>query len=289
MTMLTFPADIAVGEVWWEDAREPRGSGHRLAIGAVDVPDGVQVRLSVYAVDEVSVSDQMVGLFPTPAASAADPLRPHRARGAITWRVTWQRSMADRAVRNDGSIWGELGYSVGSADEPVDLEFLRALPPDGVSELSVGGVVPGSFGAVAHLAPGLRDLSLYLDDLGDDPAAVIAQLRALESLALYGDEDGRGQLDDHALDLIADLPALAYLSLLDGAYTERGLRHLVRLPQLRHLHVEREGLTASMFEFAAAMPALSTLTGLDEFGQDGPMAPAEVDRVRAMLPGISLG
>lgn len=32
MTMLQFPARTAVGEVWWEDAREPNGSGHRLAI-----------------------------------------------------------------------------------------------------------------------------------------------------------------------------------------------------------------------------------------------------------------
>ncbi len=42
-----------------------------------------------------------------------------------------------------------------------------------------------------------------------------------------------------------------------------------------------------MFRFAAAMPALTRLTGLDEFGDDGPMPPAEVDQVRAMLPHIS--
>jgi hypothetical protein len=40
MTALMFPAEIAVGEIWWEDAREPDGSGHRLAIGVVEVPDG---------------------------------------------------------------------------------------------------------------------------------------------------------------------------------------------------------------------------------------------------------
>jgi hypothetical protein len=44
-----------------------------------------------------------------------------------------------------------------------------------------------------------------------------------------------------------------------------------------------------MFRFAAAMPALTKLTGLDEFGDDGPMPPAQVDQVRAMLPHISLG
>ena len=41
-----------------------------------------------------------------------------------------------------------------------------------------------------------------------------------------------------------------------------------------------------MFRFAADMPALTRLTGLDEFGDEGPMPPAEVDQVRAMLPHI---
>jgi hypothetical protein len=148
-----------------------------------------------------------------------------------------------------------------------------------------------SFAAVAHLAPGLRRLDVDLDLLGDDAPSVIASLTALESLALYGDsvmDEGR-RLDDHALAVIADLPALEYLALLDGSYTEHGLRQLARLPKLRHLHIEREGLTAPMFRFAADMPALTLLTGLDEFGDDGPMPPAEVDQVRAMLPHISLG
>jgi len=40
VTALRFPAEIAVGEVWWEDAREPGDWGHLLAIGVVEVPDG---------------------------------------------------------------------------------------------------------------------------------------------------------------------------------------------------------------------------------------------------------
>src|SRR6185437_5122830 len=118
--------------------------------------------------------------------------------------------------------------------------------------------VPGSFAAVAHLAPGLRSLGVYLDNLGGDAPSVIAELKALESLRLYGDsamDEGR-RLDDHALSMVAGLPALEYLALLNGAYTEQGLGQLVRLPKLRHLHIEREGLTVPMFRFAAAMPAL---------------------------------
>jgi hypothetical protein len=292
MTKLTFPADIAVGEVWWEDGQAPDGSGHQLAIGVVEVPDGTAVSLHVYRVAKISISDQALGIFSIPDRSGklpALPFRRRRSRDRVTWRVTWEQGMPDSALRNDRSIWGEGSYSVSSGKEAVDMGFVRGLPPDSVCHLSLGGVVPDSFAAVAHLAPGLRELSLYIDNLGDDALPVIADLRALKSLAVYGDEDGRGRLGDHALSVIAGLPCLEYLSLLDGSYTEHGLEQLVRLPKLRHLHIERAGLTAPMFRFATAMPALTKLTGLDEFGDDGPMPPAEVDQVRAMLPHISLG
>jgi hypothetical protein len=174
----------------------------------------------------------------------------------------------------------------------VDLEFIRGLPADSVSDLSLGDVVPASFAALAHLAPGLRDLSVYIDDLGADAPSVIAELTALERLSLagnYGPEHGPAlRLDDDALSPIADLPDLESLSLLGGSYTEHGLQQLRRLPQLRHLHIERADLTAPMFQFAASMPALTRLTGLDEFGDDGPMPPGEVQQVRAMLPHISM-
>src|SRR5215469_18339536 len=41
-------------------------------------------------------------------------------------------------------------------------------------------IVPASFAAVAHLAPGLRDLSVYIDNLDGDAPSVIAELTALE-------------------------------------------------------------------------------------------------------------
>jgi hypothetical protein len=287
VTALRFPAEIAVGEVEWEDPLEPGGQGHLLAIGVVEVPDGTAVTLDVNDVAEVTVSGHgRAGGWAALAGTRRRAARP----GPAGPRVTWQRGMPGSALGNTRSIWGEPGesYSVETGDEPVDLEFLRALPADSVRELSLGDVVPASFAAVAHLAPGLRDLRLYLDDLGDDAPSVIAELTALESLRLYGDDDGPGRLNDHALFAIADLPALEYLALLDGSYTEQGLHQLRRLPKLRHLHIEREDLTAPMFAFAAAMPALTRLTGLDEYGDDGPMPPAEVDQVRAMLPHINM-
>jgi len=287
VTALRFPAEIAVGEVWWEDVREPGGWGHLLAIGVVEVPDGTVVRLSVYTVAEVSVSNRQTGW----AAPVGTPLRRVVPPRPAQERITWHREMPDRVLRNNRSIWGgpgERSCSIGSGEEAVDLEFIRGLPADSVSELNLGELVPGSFAAVAHLAPGLRDLSVHVDNLGDDAPAVIAELTALERLSLAGNdspEDGPSlRLNDHALSTIAGLPALDALSLLGGSYTEHGLQQLRRLPKLRHLHIEREGLTPSMFRFAAAMPALTRLTGVDEFGDDGPMPPAEVNQVRAMLP-----
>lgn len=293
---LRFPAEIAVGEIRWEDAREPDGWAHLLAIGVVEVPDGTAVNLHVYTVAEVSVSGQPGGIYAVPAGTESPPaVRPRRRRDRRSReRVTWHRGMPDSALRNNRSIWGgpgEVSYSVARGEEAVDLEFIHGLPADSVFDLSVGGVDPNSFAAVAHLAPGLRRLGVYLDNLGDDAPSVIASLTALESLALYGDsamDQGR-RLDDHALSVIADLPALEYLALLDGAYTEQGLQQLARLPRLRHLHIEREGLTAAMLRFAATMPALIRLSGLDEFGGDGPMPPTEVDQVRVMLPHITVG
>ena len=88
--------------------------------------------------------------------------------------------------------------------------------------------------------------------------------------------------------MIADLPALESLSLPGGSYAN-GLQQLRRLPTLRHLHLEREGQTAPMFRFAAVMPAPTRQTGVDESGEDGPMPPAEVEQVRAMLPHIIVG
>jgi hypothetical protein len=258
----------------------------------VQVPDGTAVTLSVYPVVEVSVSNRR-GAWAAPVGTPLPPpVPPHQVRE----RVTWNRDMPDRALRNTSSIWGEadeLSCSIESGHEDVDLEFIRALPTDSVSALQLGGVVPPSFAAVAHLAPGLRDLSVFVDDnLDDNGPCVIAELTALQRLALAGNmipEDGDSSLlDDDVLAAIAGLPALEALSLVGGSYTERGLQQLTRLHKLQHLHIEREDLTAPMFQFAASMPALTRLTGLDEFGADGPMPPAEFVRVRAMLPHINM-
>jgi hypothetical protein len=292
VTALRFPADVAVGEVSWEEDPESHRWGHLLAIGVVQVPEATPVTLSVYTVVEVSVSNRISGWAVPVGTPPPRPVPPKLIRE----RVTWHRDMPDRVIRNTRSIWGEadeVSCSIENAHEAVDLDFLRGLPPDSVSDLDLGDVIPASFAAVAHLAPGLRDLSVFIDDnLARSAPSVIAELTALQRLWLAGNmlpEDGDSSLlDDDTLAAIAELPALEALSLLGGSYTEHGLQQLTRLPKLQHLHIEREDLTAPMFQFVADMPALTRLTGLDEFGDDGPMPPAELARVRAMLPNINM-
>lgn len=239
MTALRFPAEVAVGEVSWEDAREPGGWGHRLAIGVVEVPDGTPAGLTIGAIAQVGV----YGPGRTP-------------------RVTWDQGMPDRAARNTRNIWGgsgDTGYYVQQGNTVFDLEFIRGMPADSVADLIIyDDIVRASFPAVAHLAPGLRDLSITTDWLDDNALSLIADLSVLESLQLYG-----------------------------GSFTEHGLQRLSHLRNLRLLHIEKEGLPPSAFRFAASMPGLTQLTGPDEI-PGNPMTPAEVDELRRMLPRISV-
>lgn len=101
MTVLRFPAETAVGEIWWKDAREPGGWGHLLAIGAVEVPDRTEVRLTVYAVAEVSVSNRRTG-WAAPAGTPLPPIvQPRRIRERW-WRSGYPRCAGQRAARGDG-------------------------------------------------------------------------------------------------------------------------------------------------------------------------------------------
>jgi hypothetical protein len=237
VTALHFPAEVAVGEVDWQDAQEPGGWGHLLAIGVVDVPDGTPVNLDVCAVAEVGVYG------------------PDQSQ-----RVTWEQERPDRAALNTRSIWGgqgDTGYYVSDSTAVVDLEFTRGLPASGVRSLAVKTeIVLGSFPAVAHLAPGLRHLTSTADCLDDQALSVVADLPALESLQLYG-----------------------------GSFTADGLQRLARLQNLQDLHIEKQGLPPSAFRFAASMPGLTRLTGPDEI-PGSPMTPAELEQLRGMLPRI---
>ncbi len=117
MTALRFPAEISVGEVWWEDVREPGGSGHLLAIGVVEVPDGTAVRLSAYTVAEVSVFGWQAGIFEAPAGTG--PGRRSRSADFVSGLGVMRGTGDGRglpgtrecpiALRNTRSIWGGPG------------------------------------------------------------------------------------------------------------------------------------------------------------------------------------
>jgi len=139
-----------------------------------------------------------------------------------------------------------------SSDEPVSLEFMRGLPNDKIVELHIQEpVVAASFEAITHLAPGLRYLHLVGTDLGDEVLPSVANLRGLVGLYCLGNR-----------------------------FTRRGLRQLVVLQALELLCLEQENLSASDLEFAARLPRLTRLTGM----QESEMDETELARLRAMLP-----
>ncbi len=101
VTALRFPEEIAVGEIEWEDALEPGGQGHLLAIGVVEVPDGTAVTLEVSDVAEVTVSGRgRAGGWAALAGKRRRAARP----GPDGHRVTWQRGMPGGALGNTRSI-----------------------------------------------------------------------------------------------------------------------------------------------------------------------------------------
>lgn len=210
MTALRFPAEIAVGVVEWDDAREP-GAGHLLAIGVVEVPDGTPVSLSVGAIDEV-------GVYGPDGKS----------------RVTWHQGWPDRVTRNTRSIWGREGDTmryVRDSETAVDLAFIRGLPPDSVLELDLWqDIVPASFAAVAYLAPGLRHLTLTLDWLDDDDLSVVADLPALESLRFLG-----GSFTEHGLHRLTSLRNLRDLQVEREGLLPAAFEFAASLPRLTRL------------------------------------------------------
>ena len=107
MTAPQFPADIAVGEVSWEDDPQSHRWGHLLAIGVVRIPDGTPVTLSVYPVVNVSVSNQRAGIWAAPVGTPLPPVRPSQVRK----RVTWHRDMPDPAVGGTSVVFPILGIS----------------------------------------------------------------------------------------------------------------------------------------------------------------------------------
>jgi hypothetical protein len=172
-------------------------------------------------------------------------------QGEAVGELEWQDGSADaRGVVEvpDGAI--VVLYL--STDEPLTLHFLRELPAGSITELHLQGpVVAESFGAVTHLAPGLRILHLVGTELSDAALMSVAQLHGLVQLYCLGNR-----------------------------FTRSGLQQLAGLTQLEYLALGEDGLSASDLEFAAALPRLRELRGPEEAGMDQ----VQLSAVREIVP-----
>lgn len=152
-----------------------------------------------------------------------------------------------------GGGWEVLADNSG---RPIDLAFLRELPPDSIESLSLDRqVLVPSLPAISHLTPGLR--RLYLPWCG---------------------------FRDDALTSIAKLTGLIYLQTFGNQFSDRGVQQLAALRELESLYLEEETLSAAAFDFALRLPRLKRL-GL----QDVPISDEELDALRRQLPEATVG
>ncbi len=111
-----------------------------------------------------------------------------------------------------------------------------------------------SFGAVTHLAPGLRRLYLAHTDLTN---AVLAH--------------------------VAKLDGLIYLQTWGNQFTDRGVQQPASLINLESLYLEEETLSAAALDFAAGLPRLARV-GI----QDMTVTDADLAELRRRLPGATV-
>lgn len=198
-------------------------------------------------------TDRIVGTLDW-NGSWTDERGPVLATGMVNVPGDVAVSLEVQAVRGVESRGGGR-WSVDVAREAVDLGFLRDLPADGVESLTLHRSDEATFGAVAHLAPGLR--RLYLVWAG---------------------------FSDAVLGTVARLTGLTYLQTFGNNFTDGGVQKLAALVNLDHLYLEEETLTAGAFAFVDQLPHLARL-GL----QDVPITLDDLRRLRGRLPGVDVG
>ena len=149
----------------------------------------------------------------------------------------------------------EHGWQLSGDLSTIDVAFLADLPADAIETLSVVRATEESSGAIAHLAPGVRRLTLPFADLTDAVLPAVAALQGLTWLQTFG-----------------------------NAFTDDGVQVLAALTALEHLYLEEESLTAAAFTFARQLPRLRRL-GL----QDVQITEDELLALQAELPGVRVG
>lgn len=212
------------------------GAAPVLALGVVTVPDNVEIALDVMVIKSVRQTD--------------------RQHSAIHSTLTIQRQTADGSVETEIHEDPDESWELPGGSQPVDLGFLRRLPPASITALHLHSpLVADSLAAVTHLAPGLRRLYLAWADLTDDALAHISQLDGLIYLQTWGNQ-----------------------------FTDRGVQQLAALTRLESLYLEEVTLSAAAFDFVASLPHLSRL-GV----QDVSLTETELADLRRRLPSVNVG
>jgi len=211
MRHLSFPTDEIVGTLdWlgsWNDDKGPV-----LATGVVDVPDDLEVSLTVHRVGSVR----------------RDPLG---GGGFITSSITTDEVVAEQSPVQSWALSGRSG-------PPLHLGFLRELPADSLTSLHMSGsttVLAASLSALPHLASGLNRLYLGWTDFGDEVLQYVAQLENLVYLQTWGN-----RFTDAGVQQLGSLQALEMLYLEEENLSQAAFDFVTQLPNLTRLGVADE-------------------------------------------------
>jgi hypothetical protein len=210
MRQLPFPDNEIVGILDWLGARNVV-EGPILATHVVDVPDDVEVSLSIQRVQSVERDDFSGG-------------------GFITSRITQEGSLVSERTSSQG--W-RISSGGGS---PLHLGFLLKLPSDSITDISMVGaaVLADSLSSLTHLAPGLT--RLYLGDMHfeDNVLQQVARLENLIYLQTWG-----SRFTDAGVQQLGALEALEMLYLEEENLMPAAFDFVTSLPNLTRLVVRR--------------------------------------------------
>lgn len=150
---------------------------------------------------------------------------------------------------------GAESWFLHPAPGPLALDFIRDLPPDAISSLSLhSSASESSLTALPHLAPGLTHLYLVWTDF-----------------------------TNAALPPIAELTRLIYLQTFGNRFTDSGVQQLAALTRLESLYLEEATLGYSAFAFVEQLPRLQRL-GV----QDVELTQRDLERLRERFPDIAI-
>ncbi|WP_018503675.1 hypothetical protein [Parafrankia discariae] len=189
------------------------------------------------------------------------PFPENRTVGTVDWLGSSYEDLGPLPARGDVEVpdGGEVTLEVRPASldwSPIDMHFLDRLPSDSITGMSIMCPVrSGSLSALAHLAPGLRRLTLGWTDLTDEALPHLAVLRHLTWWQSFGNR-----------------------------FSDAGVQQLVALEELDHLYLEESTLTLAGFAFA---PRLGRLCRLGV--KDASLSKRDLKSLRRRLPGVDVG